>query len=172
MRECPDCGAAVSTDAALCPHRGRPLEQMAKRYGSGHTLVLGVLVFFTAVIGRTLIHVSGPGRPKTTARASKTSGPKTLRPGDRGRLERTGVAAVFLAADGGSWVAMIEAEDARDSEAITRLVTSGKVLRLPVGTRVRVISQRGSSILKVRILSGNSFGGEGYAQREFVKPAN
>lgn len=142
-------------------------EQKRKQSSSGAFGCLIVLIIAVAVYALVRpVPTSGPrGAPSPVA----PSTPQASRPmtGEEGRL-RSGSADVLVAVDEDSFSKLIDSGVARDNEGLVLLIASGKVFRVPSGTKVRVLSP-GFLKSEVRVLEGDHYARSGFVPVEWVE---
>ena len=115
---------------------------------------------------------SGGGRLPGRAQAPAPSRPaeRSLAVGDAVILDVPGATRVYLATTDESWNDLLDAENAKSVELMSRLIERGRAIVVANGTRGVIVKNAVLSRL-VRLTDGPSRGQEGWIQAEFVKPA-
>lgn len=167
LRRCPDCDHGVSPRAMACPSCGRVLRRPPRRVGC-----CGGFLLIALAIGVALALTKGSRGP-TPAGSGPPAATSPGRPGvgEEATLDLAGASFVYLCATDAQadWDELIDAENRADARWVGELMASGKVFRVPVGTRARV-TQVAATSRKVRVLDGAESGREGWIQVEEVRP--
>jgi len=88
--------------------------------------------------------------------------------GNEAALESPGSKSTWVALDGETLDAMLDAQERNDLEEVAFLLARRRVIRIRNGTRVEVLRPQDTSI-KVYIRNGPNRGVEAWVQREFVR---
>ena len=139
---CPDCGRQVSKSAVQCPSCGHPFRASAKGKSSISCCGLISAAIFVAVVGfiSEFLALTPKGNlPAPGQRPSPSSTPKI---GDPVMLEVPGNARVYLATKDEAFDEMIDAQNANSWDLMNRLISQGKVVAPPNGTKGVLVNRR------------------------------
>jgi RNA polymerase subunit RPABC4/transcription elongation factor Spt4 len=166
LNPCPDCGAAVSVRAELCPRCGCPSASGARRPERrvGRSLVRRGLLCFGLIV---LFNRLGPPGPPAKAPPRIASG---LAAGDRVVLDGKGGDGAYAAFGLEAWSRMARAQARRDAAELQRLADAGQIALLPDGTPAEVVGTA-TMMLQLRVLGGPHEGRAAWVRRESVRPA-
>lgn len=155
LKVCRDCRSEISTSAKACPKCGRPAP------GGWFGSVFRVAGCLTAVVGGALLALTVFVAPSVIALPHVAEGRDYT-------VRVPGGGPAWMARDADAWPALLDAENAGDTDGVARLEGAGRVFREPSGARVSVV-ERSFAAARVRVIYGANPARFGWVQAEFLK---
>ncbi len=172
----------VKSDGEFSEHKNEPesgaavdvgVEGQGKgkwKWTDKRTRQIGIVSLLLLAVIFTLLMISRPFKKEENSilsnNAPTQSGAMSI--GSEARLQIQGLDSILVSSDDNALHELMDALPKRDESAIEKLVQSGKVFRVPNGTKVRIL-EFGSSKTKVRIIEGNHLLLDGWVPERWVK---
>jgi hypothetical protein len=133
-------------------------------------LIVVIVFFWVSNRGSSGGIPANDGDRSAASRESTAPGGQTRSPNVPGAstLQVDGLASIPIAVDEGALREFMNALPARDDAKVDELVESGRLLKVPNGTSVRVLESAGGRT-KVRVLEGEHLMAEGWVSERWIR---
>jgi hypothetical protein len=135
-----------------------------------HVLLILVAVALAGYALQRSLREPAPAVDRSAgAPASKTSAAPSLQAGDGAVLSSGSRQEIFVARREGDFTAMRDAVGSYDRTKLAKMITQGKILSAPKGTRVTVVSAAADT-REINIQEGDNQGAQGWVDMRWLRP--